>query len=122
MESFFKSVIDQDRAAVVLCDPEHTIVYMNPAAKVQYAAWGGEKLVGRSLMDCHSPDSCARIERVVDWFRADKAHNLVYTFRNEKKNTDVYMVALRDEAGTLIGYYEKHEYRTNETMKQYDLY
>jgi hypothetical protein len=30
------------------------------------------------------------------------------------------MVALRDE-GKLIGYYEKHEYRNVETMKQYDL-
>ena len=34
---------------------------------------------------------------------------------------DVYMVALREE-GRLIGYYEKHEYRNAETMKQYDLW
>ena len=31
------------------------------------------------------------------------------------------MVALRDENGELIGYYEKHEYRTPETMKLYDI-
>lgn len=31
------------------------------------------------------------------------------------------MVALRDDAGKLIGYYEKHEYRNRETMKIYDL-
>ena len=37
------------------------------------------------------------------------------------KNKDVYMVALREE-GRLIGYYEKHEYRNAETMKQYDLW
>lgn len=122
LAAFFKSVIDQDRAAVVLCDPEHTIVYMNPAAIAQYASWGGEALVGRNLLDCHGKQSGACIVRVVDWFRADEGHNLVYTSRNEKKNRDVYMVALRDENGTLIGYYEKHEYRTNETMKQYDLY
>ena len=30
------------------------------------------------------------------------------------------MVALRDEDGKLIGYYEKHEYRNRETMKFYD--
>lgn len=33
----------------------------------------------------------------------------------------VYMVALRDDAGQLIGYYEKHEYRNRETMEVYDL-
>ena len=32
------------------------------------------------------------------------------------------MIALRDDVGELIGYYEKHEYRTNETMKKYDFY
>ena len=30
--------------------------------------------------------------------------------------------ALRDEDGTLIGYYEKHDFRKAETMKQYDLF
>ena len=30
------------------------------------------------------------------------------------------MVALRDEDGTLIGYYEKHEYRDVETRARYD--
>lgn len=28
---------------------------------------------------------------------------------------------LRDDSGQLIGYYEKHEYRSPETMKMYDL-
>lgn len=32
LTAFFKSVLEQDRAAVVLCDLSHTIVYMNPAA------------------------------------------------------------------------------------------
>ena len=62
-----------------------------------------------------------KIQQVVDWFAADESHNIVYTFHNEKQNKDVYMVALRDE-GKLIGYYEKHEYRNVETMKQYDLW
>ena len=88
MVSFYKSIVDQDRASVVICNLKHEIIYMNPA---------------------------------VDWFAVDESHNIVYTFHNEKQNKDVYMVALRDE-GKLIGYYEKHEYRNAETMKQYDLW
>ena len=117
---FYKSVLEQDRAAVVLCDLEHTIIYMNPAAIQNYAKYGGEKLIGQSLLDCHNAESGKRIQQVVDWFAADASHNLVYTFHNEKKNKDVYMVALRD-GNTLIGYYEKHEFRNPETMKKYDL-
>lgn len=58
LNPYFKSVLEQDTAAIVLCDLNHTIVYM---------------------------------------------------------------VALRDDAGKLIGYYEKHEYRNRETMKLYDI-
>ena len=118
---FYQSVLETDRAAVVLCDLEHTILYMNPAAIRRYEKWGGEALLGKSLLDCHNEKSCKMIAKVVDWFRASPDHDLVYTFHNEKENKDVYMVALRDTTGGLIGYYEKHEYRNRETMELYDL-
>ena len=117
---FFKSVLEQDRCAVVLCDLDHTIIYMNPAAGKRYAKYGGMALVGKSLLDCHPPRANEIIKKVVAWFEQSQTHNLIYTFRNEKENKDVYMVALRDEDGKLIGYYEKHEYRDRETMEMYD--
>jgi len=117
---YLKSVLEQDRSAVVLCDLDHTIVYMNPAAGERYAKRGGLALVGKSLLDCHPPQANERIKEVVAWFQESRDHNLIYTFRNERENKDVYMVALRDDVGALIGYYEKHEYRNRETMKLYD--
>ena len=118
---FFRSVLEQDRAPVLLCDLQHTILYLNPAAAKRYAAAGGQNLVGQSLMRCHPPQAQAIIERVLNWFRASPEHNLVYEFRNDEENKDVYMVALRDGDGTLIGYYEKHEYRDRETMPLYEM-
>lgn len=117
---FLKSVIDSDNAPVVICDLNHTIVYMNPAARARYQKHGD--IVGKSIFDCHNADSNEKMTRIVEWFMADKSHNKVYTFRNDKEVKDVYMIALRDDSGELIGYYEKHEYRTNETMKKYDLF
>ena len=121
INEIYKSVLEADRAAVVICDLEHTIIYMNPAAIDRYAKWGGKALMGKSLMNCHTEKSREMIQKVVDWFSASKDNNLVYTFFNEKENKDVYMVALRNDVGDLIGYYEKHEYRNRETMKMYDL-
>lgn len=118
--SFFKSVIDQDRSAIVICNLQHEIIYMNPAAVKRYEKSGGEKLTGKSLLACHNKNSEEKIKQVTEWFAASKDNNLVYTFYNEKENKDVYMVALREEE-KLIGYYEKHEYRNPETMKLYDL-
>ena len=121
LNQVFKSVLDADRTAVVICDLEHRIIYMNPTAIDRYKKWGGSELLGKSLLDCHNEKSREIIRKVVEWFKASKDNNLVYTFYNEKENKDVYMVALRDDTGELIAYYEKHEYRNRETMKMYDL-
>ena len=121
LNQVFKSVLEADRAAVVICDLEHRIIYMNPTAIDRYKKWGGSELLGKSLLDCHNEKSREMIRKVVEWFKASKDNNLVYTFYNEKENKDVYMVALRDDSGELIAYYEKHEYRNRETMKMYDL-
>lgn len=120
LSSYFKSVIDQDRSHIVICDLQHKIIYMNPAATVRYSKSGGAQLIGKSLLDCHNAKSGEIINNVITWFEKSKNNNIIYTFRNDKENKDVYMVALRDDNGTLIGYYEKHEYRSTETMKLYD--
>ncbi len=112
---FFKSIIDQDTAPVVICDLKHTVVYMNPASVERYHV----DLTGKSIKECHNGSSNEKIERVVAWFAESKDNNLVYTSRNNQENKDVYMVALRDDDGTLIGYYEKHEYRNRETGRLY---
>ena len=108
LRPFFQSIVDQDRSSIVICGLSHEIIYMNPAAVSNYAKWGGEKLIGSSIMNCHNKESCEKMKQVVEWFALSPENNRVYT------------VALR-EKGELIGYYEKHEYRNRETMKLYDL-
>lgn len=117
---YFESIIEMDRASVVICDLDHTIIYMNPAAIGRYAKRGGKDLIGKSLMGCHNEKSKEIIEKVVSWFAQSTENNMIYTYYNEKENKDVYMVALRDENKNLIGYYEKHEYRDRENAKLYD--
>ena len=93
---------------------------MNKAAALRYESRGGYELMGKSLMDCHSPKTREVISKVIDWFSKSPDNNIIFESRNDAENKDVYMVALRDEDGKLIGYYEKHEYRTCENMKLYD--
>ena len=120
LSKYMKSIIDMDRASVVICDLDHKIIYMNPVALKRYEKRGGKELIGKSLMDCHNEKSKEIIEEVVSWFGKSEKNNMIYTYYNEKENKDVYMVALRDEEETLIGYYEKHEYRHKETAPLYD--
>lgn len=117
MEQLFKSILEQDKAPIVVCNMESTVVYMNPAAIERYK----RDLTGKSIKICHPAAANERIEQVLQWFAESRENNIVYTFRNDKENKDVYMVALRDSEGALIGYYEKHEYRNRETAKLYDI-
>ena len=116
MYNLFKSIIETDRSAVVICDTNHKIVYMNKAAIERYH----KDLTGSSVLDCHIAESNKIIIKVVDWFGESTENNMIYIYHNEKENNDVYMVALRDDEESLIGYYEKHEYRNPETAKAYD--
>lgn len=120
-KTFSNLKIKQKDKSIVICNLKHEIIYMNPAAIENYAKRGGDKLIGRSILECHNQESREKIEQVIEWFKSNESHNIVYTFHNEKQNKDVFVVALRDN-GKLIGYYEKHEYRNLETMKIYDLW
>lgn len=118
---FLKALAEADNTPVVICDLDHIIVYLNKAAINRYEKWGGIKLLGNSLLNCHNQASNEKIKRVIEWFMASEENNRVFTFHNDKENKDVYMIALRDENRKLIGYYEKHEYRTLENGILYDL-
>ena len=115
LNKLLKSVLDQDTAPVVVCDIDDIIVYMNPSAITRYH----KDLTGNSIKDCHPPKANEMIDKVVAWFHENKDNKIMYTYRNDDENKDVYMVALRDDDGTLIGYYEKHEYRSKETVGLY---
>ena len=117
LEQLFKSILEQDKAPVVVCDMQSTVLYMNPAAIARYHV----DLTGRSVKSCHPAAANEKIDRVLAWLGESTENNIVYTFRNDQENKDVYMVALRDAEGKLIGYYEKHEYRNRETMRLYDM-
>lgn len=121
MLQFFKSLIDQDTNPIVLCDTAHVIRYMNPAAVETYGKYGGKALLGKSVMDCHKPASREAIQKVLTWFAADKANNRVHTMYVENEKLDVYMVALRDDTGNLIGYYEQQIFRTPDAADFYQM-
>ena len=117
LNKLLKSIIDMDTAPIVVCDTESVVVYMNPSAIKRYH----KDLTGFNLKSCHNDESNKKIDMVLAWFLMSENNDIVYTYHDSKENKDVYMVALRDENGALIGYYEKHEFRNMETQKIYDI-
>lgn len=120
MNSFINAFFNSDTDAIILCDLNHVIVAMNPAAIEHFQLAGGKELVGKNLLDCHNMKSQEKIKSIVNWFLKDESNNLVHTYYDARHNKEVYMVALRNEEGSLIGYYEKHEPCSRDESSCYD--
>jgi PAS domain-containing protein len=58
------------RAAVTIADQDYQISFMNDRAAEFYAEDGGEKLIGRNLLDCHRDEHKTVIRAAYDRYRA----------------------------------------------------
>lgn len=85
MTPFFKSIIDQDRCAVVICDLSHKVIYMNPAAEKRFEKRGGKALIGTNLLACHGSASAEAIVKVVEWFEKARITILSIHFTMKRK-------------------------------------
>lgn len=52
---------------VTVCDLEGIIVYMNNASILGFHKYGGEDLIGKSLLDCHEPASRKQIKEMLEF-------------------------------------------------------
>jgi DUF438 domain-containing protein len=76
---------------------------MNRAARERYRGRPAE--VGRSIFDCHNESSNRVIRDVFEHLKAGEEEQLI----TDDENHRVYMRAVRDKDGNLIGYYERFE-------------
>jgi len=58
-------------ASITVCDREGTILEMNDRSAEVFAADGGRALIGRSLMGCHSANSCAKLASLFETARSN---------------------------------------------------
>lgn len=96
-------LLDSLKDAFVFCDLDHMIRYMNRAAFARYA--GRPAAVGRSIFDCHTEESNAQIIEIVGRFVAGEDE----VFLSDRKGERIFMRAVRDDGGSLVGYYERYE-------------
>jgi hypothetical protein len=92
---------------VVYCHTGHLIGYMNAEAEAKYAKHGGAKLVGISIFACHNETSNEKIRKIFSEFKngADERFLCV----SDKTGLNVYMTAVRNSNGKLVGYYERYD-------------
>lgn len=102
-ELFLKNLLNSFKNPVLFADTGHIVRYANRAAQGFYP--DGDKLIGRSLFDCHNQQSQEQMKEILQRMEDGLDEQLITD--NEKRR--IYMRAVRDDKGTLVGYYERFE-------------
>lgn len=98
------AILDSLTSPILLADTQHVTRYMNAAAVAYYE--GGTDLIGRSLLDCHNEASRLVMSRILASMESDGLVEACITDGPEHK---VFMRAVRDRTGRLLGYFERYQ-------------
>ena len=106
-KTFLESLLNSIKDPILVADTNHTVQYMNKAAIEHYSE--GENLLQSNLLQCHNEES----QNIMIEILAEMKNGL-----NEKLITDnekyrIFMRAVRDDAGELLGYFERYEKPTS---------
>ncbi len=102
-DDLLMAFLDSLKDAFVFVDTGHIIRYMNKPACDRYKGRPAE--VGRSIFDCHNANSKQVMLAVFDRLKQGEDEEII----TDNEEYRVFMRAVRDRDGNLIGYYERFE-------------
>ena len=101
--SFYKSLLNSINDPILVANTNHIVQYMNKAAIAHYSE--GEKLLKTNLLECHNEESQKMMVEILVEMQNGLEEKLITD--NEKYR--IFMRAVRDTDGNLVGYFERYE-------------
>jgi nitrogen-specific signal transduction histidine kinase len=96
-------ILDSLKNPLLFANTGHTVLYMNNAATVHYKE--GRSLMGTSLLDCHNETSQRLMKEILIAMQNGEDERLI----TDNEEHRIYMRAVRNSDGELLGYYERYE-------------
>lgn len=97
------AILDSLKEPILFADTEHVTRYLNEAAIAWYEE--DDSLIGRSLLDCHNERSQQMMKEILAAMHEGLEEQLI----TDNKEHRIYMRAVRDAGGKVLGYYERYE-------------
>lgn len=119
LTDFFKGIVDSEEGPIVICNMDYRIIYLNPSAMDYYKS--GHNMQGKLLESFMNEELMSMVRMSVEWFKESRDNNRVFAFHDNKKNLDMYILAIRNGSGDLIGFYGREESRTPDQSRPFDL-
>ncbi|MBI5603393.1 MAG: diguanylate cyclase [Deltaproteobacteria bacterium] len=86
--------------AIVVCDPEGIILYMNDRAIKSFEKQGGKDLIGTNVLDCHPEAAREKLKGLMD-----RQEDNVYSIEKEGQHRLIYQTPWYQE-GRYAGFVE----------------
>ena len=102
-DEIFLNILNSIREPILFADKNHITQFMNQAAIDHYSE--GKKLMNKSLLKCHNEKSCKLMINILLKMENGLTEELI----SSGSNGNIYMRAVRDASGNLLGYYERYE-------------
>ncbi len=106
--TILRGILDSYPYPIVFVDSTFTIRYMNRCAQYHYYQERGyQDLIGKNLVLCHDKEgSRQRIRAAYEKMKRDGKEAFIgVNLRNQR----IYMQPVRNQAGELIGFFERFE-------------
>ena len=97
------ALLDAIHDPVLFADCDHRVRYLNRAAAEHYSE--GYRLLNSNLLECHNETSQRMMIDILDRMLQGLDEELITD--NEKQR--IFMRAVRDVDGKLLGYFERYE-------------
>ncbi len=104
---FLPAILESLVEPIVFVDTGHIIRFVNQAARKKYAKRVKGSLVGMSIFGCHKEKSNTIIRKILEQMQNEGLDEQF--LHNNKIGQKIYMRAVRDSSGNLLGYYERFE-------------
>ncbi len=118
LNDFFRGIIDYEEGPIVICNLDYRIIYENHIAGNFYSKEG--PIRGKLLSSLLDEEKMSRVIMCVEWFKEDKRNNKVFALHDNKNNMDMYILAIRNTNGELIGFYGRREDRNPDPGEPFD--
>ncbi len=100
---FFQSLLNSIKDPILFADTNHIVQYMNKAGIKHYDE--GEELLQSDLLKCHNEES----QKMMIEILAEMHTGLEEKMITDNEKYRIFMRAVRDEKGNLLGYFERYE-------------
>lgn len=103
-DDIYRLLLQQLQDGIILTDPTGNVIFVNSAAESIRNIHKND-IMGNNVLDCHMPTSKGKVQRSMDFLRAnpDKTyHRMVNDERNHKVYENTY-TAIYDEANEIRG-------------------